>query len=126
MDEQHQRFFDLINQLHQAMKQGQGTQVLTGILDELARYTEYHFTAEEALMEQYHYPELAAQREAHTRFVQKVAEYQRRFANGDHSVAVEAMSVVYDWLTSHIQKMDARYGAFIRAAKNSPSFSHKS
>jgi methyl-accepting chemotaxis protein len=126
MDEQHQRFFDLINQLHQAMKQGQGTQVLTGILDELARYTEYHFTAEEALMEQCHYPELAAQREAHTRFVQKVAEYQRRFANGDHSVAVEAMSVVYDWLTSHIQKMDARYGSFIRAAKNSPSFSHKS
>jgi methyl-accepting chemotaxis protein len=124
MDDQHKRFFVLINELHQGLKQGKGSDVLGGILDELARYTEYHFAAEEALLEQSGYPELPQQQEAHRRFVVKVQEFQSRFAGGDRSVPVEAMNAVRDWLISHIQKMDKKYagcvnggGAIGRSAK---------
>ena len=116
MDDQHKRFFVLINELHQGMKQGKGTDVIGGILTELARYTEYHFSAEEALLEQNGYPELPQQKEAHRRFVDKVQEYQRRFSAGDRSVAVEAMNAVRDWLVSHIQKMDKKYGSHVNKA----------
>ena len=51
MDSQHQRFFQLINQLYAAMKSGKGSGVLGTILAELAQYTEYHFSAEERLLE---------------------------------------------------------------------------
>jgi hemerythrin-like metal-binding protein len=101
------------------MKQGKGTDVIGGILNELARYTEYHFSAEEALLEQNDYPELPQQKEAHRRFVDKVQEYQRRFSAGDRSVPVEAMNAVRDWLVSHIQKMDKKYGGHLNMAGSS-------
>jgi len=113
MDDQHKRFFVLINELHQGLKQGKGADVLGGILNELARYTEYHFAAEEALLEQCGYPELPQQQEAHRRFVNKVHEFQSRFAAGDRSVPVEAMNAVKDWLISHIQKMDKKYAGCV-------------
>jgi hemerythrin-like metal-binding protein len=113
MDDQHKRFFVLINDLHQGLKQGKGADVLGGILDELARYTEYHFAAEEALLEQSGYPELPQQQEAHRRFVNKVHEFQSRFAAGDRTVPVEAMNAVRDWLISHIQKMDKKYAGCV-------------
>jgi len=116
MDDQHKRFFVLINELHQGMKQGKGSDVIGGILNELARYTEYHFSAEEALLEQNGYPELPQQKEAHRRFVDKVKECQRRFSAGDRSVPVEAMNSVRDWLVSHIQKMDKKYGSHVNRA----------
>jgi hemerythrin-like metal-binding protein len=120
MDDQHKRFFVLINELHQGMKQGKGTDVIGGILNELARYTEYHFSAEEALLEQNGYPELPQQQEAHRRFVDKVQEYQRRYSAGDHSVPVEAMNAVRDWLVSHIQKMDKKYGSHVNKSGSGP------
>jgi hemerythrin len=113
MDDQHKRFFVLINELHQGLKQGKGADVLGGILNELARYTEYHFSAEEALLEQAGYPELPQQKEAHRRFIDKVQDFQRRYATGDRSVPVEAMNAVRDWLVSHIQKMDKKYGSCV-------------
>ena len=113
MDDQHKRFFVLINELHQGLKQGKGADVLGGILSELARYTEYHFSAEEALLEQAGYPELPQQKEAHRRFIDKVQDFQRRYASGDRSVPVEAMNAVRDWLVSHIQKMDKKYGSCV-------------
>ena len=119
MDDQHKRFFVLINELHQGMKQGKGSDVLGGILNELARYTEYHFSAEEALLEQASYPELPQQKEAHRRFVDKVQDFQRRFNAGDRSVPVEAMNTVRDWLVSHIQKMDKKYGTCVNTGGSS-------
>jgi methyl-accepting chemotaxis protein len=113
MDDQHKRFFVMINDLHQAMKQARGADVLGGILNELARYTEYHFSAEEAAMEEGRYPDLARHKEFHNQFISKVAEFQRRFNAGDHSIIVEAMNAVKDWLLNHIQHVDKKYGPYV-------------
>ena len=48
-DADHQQLFSILNELHDAMKAGRGKEVLEGTLTELLRYTERHFTAEEAL-----------------------------------------------------------------------------
>jgi hemerythrin-like metal-binding protein len=113
MDEQHKRFFVMINDLHQAMKQARGADVLGGILNELARYTEYHFSAEEAAMEASRYPDLARHKEFHNQFIAKVADFQRRFNAGDRSIIVDAMNAVKDWLIHHIQNVDKTYGPYM-------------
>ena len=113
MDEQHKRFFVLINELHQALKQARGAEVLGGILNELARYTEYHFSAEEAAMEAGRYPDLPQHKELHNQFIAKVAEFQHRFNSGDRSIIVDAMNVVKDWLVHHIQKVDKKYAPYL-------------
>ncbi|MHC1744390.1 MAG: bacteriohemerythrin [Syntrophobacteraceae bacterium] len=114
MDEQHKRFLAILNELHQAMKQGKGTTVIGGILKDLAQYTEYHFGEEEALMRKHNYPELAYQLEAHRRFEAKVAELRNRYAGGDESVVFETLTTVRDWLINHIQKMDKKYGPYVK------------
>jgi hemerythrin-like metal-binding protein len=113
MDEQHKRFFVMINNLHQAMKQGKGADVLGGILNELARYTEYHFSTEEAAMEAGNYPDLARHKDLHNQFIAKVVDFQRRFNAGDRSIIVDAMNAVKEWLISHIQNVDKKYGPFV-------------
>lgn len=114
MDEQHKRFLTILNDLHRAMKQGKGTTVIGGILKDLAQYTQYHFGEEEGLMRKHNYPELAHQEEAHRRFEAKVVEFQNRYAGGDESVVFEALTTVRDWLIGHIQKMDRKYGPYVK------------
>ena len=126
MDEQHKRFFVLINDLHQAMKQARGAEVLGRILNELARYTEYHFSAEEAAMEAAAYPDLAAHKELHNQFIAKVAEFQRRFNAGDRSIILDAMNTVKDWLVHHIQKVDKKYGPHVNRPMSKPAHSSSS
>jgi methyl-accepting chemotaxis protein len=113
MDEQHKRFFVLINDLHQAMKQARGADVLGRILNELAQYTEYHFSAEEAAMEAAAYPDLEGHKELHNQFIAKVADFQHRFNAGDRSIILDAMNTVKDWLIHHIQKVDKKYGPYV-------------
>jgi hemerythrin len=45
IDEQHQKLFKIINNLHDAMLQGHGKEVLKNTLDELIFYTIDHFIA---------------------------------------------------------------------------------
>ncbi len=113
MDEQHKRFLVILNELHRAMRDGKGTMVIGGILQDLARYTQYHFGEEEALMSRHGFPELVHQQEAHRRFEAKVTELHNRHASGDDSVVSEALTTVRDWLINHIQRMDKKYGPYV-------------
>jgi methyl-accepting chemotaxis protein len=113
MDTQHQRFFEMINQLHEAMKVGRSSRVTANLVTELARYTEYHFTAEERLLEKHRYPGLAEQKTAHARFIAQVQELRRKVNAGDTAIGPEAMSMVRDWLVNHIQKMDQQYATHV-------------
>ena len=47
MDEQHKKLVEMINQLHDAMKVGQGKQVVGDVLNALVSYTKTHFASEE-------------------------------------------------------------------------------
>jgi hemerythrin-like metal-binding protein len=49
-DAEHQKLFDLINQLHEAMRLGQGRAIVGPVVQELENYTQTHFRAEEALL----------------------------------------------------------------------------
>jgi hemerythrin-like metal-binding protein len=120
MDEQHKRFFVLINELHQALKQARGAEVLGGILNELARYTEYHFSAEEAAMEAGRFPDLPQHKELHNQFIAKVGEFKQRFDAGDRAIILEAMNAVKEWLVHHIQKVDKKYGPYVGRSDGRP------
>ena len=114
MDEQHNRFLSFLNELHPAMKKGMGEQAIGKILSNLAQYTDYHFKAEEDLLEKQVYPQLEVQKEAHRRFIEKVAEFRTRYRGGDNTVVFEALTTIRDWLINHIQKMDRKYGPRVR------------
>jgi methyl-accepting chemotaxis protein len=113
MDTQHQRFFELINALHNAMKSGQARSAIGSILNELIRYTEYHFRDEEQLMTQHRYPGLAEHRAVHAKFIEKVAAFKRQYDAGETAMSMDVMNMLRDWLVNHIQKTDIQYGAHV-------------
>lgn len=109
MDRQHQRLFDVINDLHRNMKQKVSLDALEKVVTELVDYTRYHFRAEEELLTRVGYPELSAQRQQHRKFVEKIEGYQRDLHEGRTTVSMSMLEFLRDWLLGHIQKQDRLY-----------------
>lgn len=56
IDQQHKRLIVMINELHDAMKQGKGKDALGKIINGLISYTATHFDTEERYFDQFEYP----------------------------------------------------------------------
>jgi len=114
-DEEHQRLFQLMNALYDAMRVGKGRTVVRQIVAELSDYTKTHFLAEESLMERAKYPGLAGHRIEHQRFVTRVAEFQKDLDGGAGGNTVAVLEFLNDWLVKHIKKVDQSYSAHLNA-----------
>jgi len=111
IDDQHKKLIALINKLHDAMRAGQGKQVLEGTLQELAAYAVYHFETEEKYMQQFSYPGYPKHKAAHTAFVKKVTDFQKDFADNRLGITLDLMNFLKDWVNNHIKETDKQYSA---------------
>ena len=109
IDNQHKGLIKLINQLQAAMMEGHGKDAVGRILDELIRYTESHFTFEEAMMRQRGYSQIAAHCEEHKRLRAQVRDLQGKFRAGKLAISMEVMKFLKDWLSDHIMSRDQGY-----------------
>jgi hemerythrin len=112
-DEQHQKLFALMNQLHDAMRVGAGGSVVQKVVQELNDYTISHFAAEELLLERFGYPGLAEHREEHKRFVAKVNQFRDDLEQGGGTSSVAVLEFLKDWLARHIKQTDRKYSAHL-------------
>jgi len=115
IDEQHKALVDAFNNLHQAMKQGKGKEVLGKTLDFLKDYTVQHFKMEESLMDASHYPGAAKHKTFHKDLVVKVADLVDKFHNGQAMLTMQVMDFLEGWLVEHIQGEDQRLAEFLRS-----------
>jgi hemerythrin len=111
IDDQHKKLIGLINQLHDAMRAGQGKQALEGTLQELAAYTVYHFQNEEKYMQKFNYPGYLRHKGEHAAFVKKVTDFQKDFASNRLGISLELMNFLKDWVNRHIKETDRQYSA---------------
>ncbi len=111
MDEHHKKIIDLINEMHSAMKEGEGNEKVGEILEEMRSYTDYHFKAEERYLEKNDYPsgKLKEQEDQHQKYVEKIEEYQDKIEEGSLSLSMEVMNFLKDWLSNHILEIDMKY-----------------
>jgi hemerythrin len=112
-DDQHIKLVTMVNELHDAMKAGKGTEALGKILNGLISYTSTHFSDEERLMTQHAYPEAAAHKAEHAKLVKQVLELQTNFKAGKAILTLDVMMFLKDWLVKHIQGDDKKYGAYL-------------
>jgi hemerythrin len=113
IDNQHQRLFDLVNQLHDAMQAGKGKEILGKVLQELITYTHTHFAAEENLMSKYEFPDFAEHKKTHDALIKQVVDFQQKFRNGNAFITLELMKILENWLITHIEGVDQSYGPFL-------------
>lgn len=112
-DEEHKQLMNLINQLHDAMKAGQGKQVIGDVLNGLIEYTRKHFAAEDRIMKAQGYPGYENHKKEHNQLTMTVMDFQKGFAEGSAILSQTVMTFLRDWLTNHIQGVDKEYGPFL-------------
>jgi len=114
-DEQHQKLFSLLNALHDAMRVGRGRSVVGPIVEDLAQYTQTHFQAEEALLQQASYPNLPTHLTEHKKFVAQVGKFQQDIDSGVTGNSIAIVEFLKNWLATHIKQTDHQYGAYLNA-----------
>jgi hemerythrin-like metal-binding protein len=115
-DAQHRKLFDIINELAEAMRVGQGREAVAKTVRELLEYTRSHFAAEEALMRKAGYSQLAAHQEMHRKFEADVAALEQQAKQGRTTNSIQVLNLLRDWLVNHIVKVDQQYSEHLNAA----------
>lgn len=113
IDDQHKKLFDLLNELHSAMKEAKSKSVLGKVIRELVAYTEFHFSSEEILLQNCKYPNLSLHKLKHDEFTKKVKEFEQKYLDGSILLSQEIVQYLVNWLTSHIKETDKQYSMFI-------------
>ncbi len=114
IDSQHRKLFHLVNELYKAMQRGEAQERLDVILDELARYTDYHFRDEEGIFNATAYPEKENHCAFHRELIEKVQDLQKRRASGEILITVETLEFLKDWVSRHIMKTDQGLRPYIQ------------
>lgn len=113
IDVQHQRLFELVNELHDAMMQGKGSLILKSTLASLVDYTQTHFKAEEALLIQHNYQGYAQQKKEHTDLVQQLLDIKKQVDDGKIALTIATMNFLKGWLTNHVLGTDMKYKDYL-------------
>lgn len=115
LDRQHQNLFTTINELNDALANGDGHAALGRILQKLVDYAVNHFAAEETLMSEHDFPGLSTHRDEHERFKRNIAQFLQDFEAGKSGVPVSLMLFLQSWLKAHILGSDKSYSAYLNA-----------
>lgn len=115
IDEQHKEWFKRAEELFEAGRNRRSKEYIGEMLDFLDEYTKKHFADEEKFMESINYPELDAQKKAHSYFIDQLAKLKADYEESGSNILVilNANQLVGDWLINHISKMDKKIGEFV-------------
>ena len=115
IDQQHKGLVGMMNELHDAMMQGKGSEVLGGILKRLIEYTQVHFKTEEDLFEKYGYPRAKEHIAEHKKLIADVEKFNRDYLADKAILSVDLLDFLGDWLKKHIVVSDRAYTPFLNS-----------
>jgi hemerythrin len=116
LDDDHKALLGLLNDLHDGIAAGHGTERLGRVLDGLTEYAGTHFAREEEFFAQTAYPAAAEHILEHRALTRLVLDVQARYRKGKFdALSLETMSFLKDWLREHVQGSDKEYTAHLNA-----------
>ena len=80
VDSQHMKLVELLNNFHDAMKQGKGKEAMGKTFSKLLNYTAYHFGTEESFFKKYAYPAFASHKKEHEALTKQATDLSERFS----------------------------------------------
>ena len=120
IDGQHKKLLAKIDKLVTCCQEGGEKMQAIKMLDYLAEYTDFHFSAEEKLQEEVSYPAIEGHKAKHEEFKKAVDELHEMLVEEegptDAFVAAVEKNVV-NWLFDHIKNMDQALAAYIQENK---------
>ena len=106
VDHEHKHLFELVKRLDLA--------TVEATVDELLNYVVTHFTNEQMLMEDSHYPAFAAHLTLHEEFGASVADFLGSVDEWSEARVQELRRFLNKWLIGHIMTHDLRFGNWYR------------
>ncbi len=105
VDNQHQKLFEMINDLSIASKSGDRKRSIEKVLENMASYVEYHFNTEKCMLK--NLPNFEQHNHEHWLFTKKTMLFIKNYqVEKDHNILAEMSTFLVDWLTDHILKTD--------------------
>jgi hemerythrin len=120
IDEHHKHLVGLLNSTYDCFINNANDGEIFPLVDELIKYADYHFEAEEASMEQNNYPFFAEHKLEHERFSEKVQEFYVLLQRGDLQLELEVLQFLKEWLADHILNSDKKFGFYVISKDLSP------
>lgn len=109
VDKDHRELVDMVNSLHLAMKEEEGSSKVGSIMDSLVTYTEKHFSREIEMLTKHGYPDLKNHCGEHDRLVAQLKNLSTKYHQGEFTVVMDLLVLAKDWLVQHILHTDMRY-----------------
>lgn len=109
IDTQHQKMFQIINNLFARMTQSEAQNEIPAILKELTDYAEYHFATEEKYFTKFQYPAKDEHMLMHTAYKNEVAKFISKQVGNIYTLPYEIIDFLENWWINHIQNADKKY-----------------
>jgi len=113
IDEDHRRLVELFNILNRSVVEGDASDYIEAVLEELLSCTIWHFRHEERLMLKYSYDGLLEHKTEHQELIESAKELQQKFLQQDKSLSSEDVELLEHWLTGHILGTDMALGSYL-------------
>jgi hemerythrin-like metal-binding protein len=113
IDEDHRRLVELFNILSHSVANGESSDYIEAVLEELISCTAWHFKHEERLMIKYNYNELKEHKAEHQELIESAKEVQQMFLKNNKSLSSDDIESLEQWLTGHILGADMALGSYL-------------
>ncbi len=113
IDEDHRRLVELFNILNHSVVEGDATNYIEAVLEELISCTVWHFRHEERLMLKYGYKGFVEHKTEHQELIDSAKALQQKFLQERKPVSSEDLEFLEIWLTEHILVADREMGSYL-------------
>jgi hemerythrin len=113
IDKDHKELLEIVDNLHDRLKEGATAETLARICDKLIEHTLVHFGNEESYFEKTNYPRAEAHRLMHQQLKQRILQFRGEI--GECPPPLGKFVFFTDWLAHHIVGEDKNFGSHLNA-----------
>jgi len=115
IDSEHRIFLKLIVEFKEAVNQGKSEEKLIRLINVIAKYAEFHFASEEAIMADYQYPAMTQHAYLHTILLGEIKDTSEKFQQNILEPK-EMSEFLLNWFVLHVSKQDTKIIKYIGKA----------
>ncbi|MCW8825440.1 MAG: hemerythrin family protein [Gammaproteobacteria bacterium] len=114
IDIQHKLFFEMVRDLSQRVKSGKRDVQAAEIVQFLNDYIDMHFSDEEKLLREIHFPDLKNHQAIHNEFSKSIQRLNRELYSEEVSYILDKiLSVTQNWFLDHILTQDKEFSKYL-------------
>ena len=113
IDDDHRKLVNLYNILNHSVVEGDATDYIEAVMEELISCTVWHFRHEQRLMLKYGYEGFAEHKSEHQELIESARELQQKLLQDRKSLSSEDIEFLEHWLIGHVLGADMDLGSYL-------------